>query len=340
MKQAKEIQVFELQNHHGAYATVLNLGARLTSLNIPTPDYGMINTLLGYKNPRGYLTDTMYHGAIVGRYCNRIAHGEIPLGNQRYQLLINDGHHHLHGGPEGFHQKIWRLVEKTSQRLHLQLESEDGEAGYPGKLTVNLYYELDDENQLHINWQAYSDKDTVVSLTNHSYFNLSGCADIYNHYLRIPADHYTPVNSEMIPSGEITPVEGTPYDLRHWTQLGKRLNTDHPGLSELNGFDHNWASGNAGKFQLRAELYSPKTELLLQVFSSLPGLQCYSGNNLTKTGIHTNHQGICLETQYYPDTPNNQNFPSARLKAGESMYHRNCFSFSRTSAEVELKKRE
>jgi aldose 1-epimerase len=333
MKSTVDIHSFKLRNRHGACATIINFGARLTSLYIPSAHHGMINTVLGYDNPQAYLNDSMYHGAMAGRYCNRIENGKIQLRNQNFFLPCNDGQHHLHGGPEGFDKQYWQAIEVKRQSLHLRLLSADGDAGYPGNLCIDLYFVLDDSNQLTISWKACSDKDTFVCLTNHSYFNLAASENIYNHYLRIPADHYTPVNRALIPTGELKAVADSIFDVRRWTHLGDTLTPVDPELQETNGFDHNWARGNSGQLQTSAELYSPDSELLLHVSSTLPGLQCYTGNNLSTAGVHTCHEGICLETQHYPNSPNQPHFPSAQLTAGHCVQHQTCFAFTTRTIE-------
>ncbi|NIB41548.1 galactose mutarotase [Pseudomaricurvus alkylphenolicus] len=325
--EASELRQFRLQNQQGASVCVLNFGARLTELNIPTRRYGTINTILGFDHPETYLQDAMFHGAIAGRYCNRIGDARFTLNGKVFELPANNGKHHLHGG-HGFADRIWQLQEKAEHYVVLTLSSEDGDQGYPGNLSVELRYLLNDDNGLEVQWRARSDQDTIVGLTNHSYFNLAGHGDISSHQLRIAADHYTPVDAELIPTGEIAPVENTVFDLRQLHSLAPCLNGEIAALQATDGFDHNWARGRSGAMLPSAELYCPDSELRLLVSSTLPGIQCYTGNALGKTGFHGSHEGICLETQFYPDSPNQTGFPSPVLKAGETMAHTTLFQFS------------
>ncbi|WOH36165.1 aldose epimerase family protein [Thalassotalea fonticola] len=316
-----QLQEFELKNSQGTQVKIINLGARLVEFIVPTKKYGQINTILGYDKPEHYLNDSMYHGAIAGQYCNRISNGNFSLDNQAHHLEINEHPNHLHGGENGFHRKYWDVLEHSDCELKMQLKLKDGENGYPGNTTVTLIYQLKADHTLKIYWTAISDKNTVFNITSHSYFNLSGFDEIKNHYLKIPTGFYTPHNEQQIPTGEIKSTVNTPFDLREFTKLDSIINSEHPEIVCHGGFDHNWAFGNANELKLLAELYSYDTELLLQVHSTLPGLQCYTGNQLALSGIHGAHEGVCLEPQYYPDSPNQTNFPKCTLKANQPMTH-------------------
>ncbi|MGK0281492.1 MAG: aldose 1-epimerase [Patiriisocius sp.] len=333
----EQVISFELKNRHGESAQILNLGASLIELKMASRSQGIINTILGYPKWESYLKDPCYHGATIGRFANRIADSQFSIGQQQFTLQQNEGEHHLHGGPHGFNTKIWQVQDYSDQHLVMSLHSPDGDQGYPGNLHVVLSYTLQDDHNLVIAWQAQCDRETEVSLCNHSYFNLAGFGEIGKHYLRIPASEFTPSDKCMIPTGHIHSVEGTLLDLRKFTQLDSVLNSDDPIIDAHGGIDHNWARGNSGQMQLSAELFSPESELLLQVSSSLPGLQCYTGNNLAKHGVHGRYEGVCLETQYYPNSPNEPQFPSARLSPGSTMCHKTQFSFSHLDREVLLK---
>jgi len=317
----QDVQFVDLSNVRGDSLRVLTLGATIKEWNVNTRAHGMINTVLGYPHEQSYLKDTGYHGAIVGRYCNRIANSRFSIGKEPYQLLRNEGPHHLHGGPQGFNSRIWHIEESDRHSLTLSLHSADGDQGYPGNLDVLLCYTLNDDGALDIEWQAQSDRDTVVSLASHAYFNLAGYGDIRDHYLRIAASHYTPVAADMIPTGEIRPVAGSALDLRNFTPLDQLLNSDDPEIAEHGGLDHNWIMDSGGEMLLWAELFCPQTQLLLQTSSTLPGIQCYTGNQLLADGIHGYHEGMCLETQHCPNSPNEPGFPSPLLRAGETLRH-------------------
>jgi aldose 1-epimerase len=326
--QQEDVYAVELTNARGMSAHILTLGAIINELNFQTSSHGLINAVLGYFHWRSYLKDTAWHGAIVGRYCNRIANSQFSIGDENYQLTSNEGDHQLHGGPQGFHRKVWQIEDHDSHSVTLSLHSPDGDQGYPGNLDILLRYALDDDGSLSINWQAESDRDTVASLTNHAYFNLAGHGDIREHYLRIAASHYTPLDSSLIPTGEVLPVAGSCLDLQQFKPLTSVLDSGAPLIEPSGGLDHNWARGEVDGIQLCAELFCPETRLLLQASSTLPGLQCYSGNHLAANGIHGCHEGICLEPQYYPNSPNEPTFPSPLLRAGETMQHQIRFQLS------------
>ena len=317
----KDVQLVELSNARGDSLQVLTLGAAIKEWNINSQTHGMVNTVLGYPHQQSYLKDTAYHGAIVGRYCNRIANSSFSIGTQQYQLLSNEGVNHIHGGPQGFNSRIWNIEESDRQSLTLSLHSPDGDQGYPGNLDVLLRYTLSDDGALDLEWQAHTDLDTMVSLSNHAYFNLAGCGDIRDHSLRIAASHYTPITADMLPTGEIRPVAGSALDLRNFTGLAQLLDSDEPEITDHGGLDHNWIPDPGGELRLCAELLSPRTQLLLQICSTLPGLQCYTGNYLPANSIHSCHEGVCLEPQHYPNSPNEPSFPSPLLRAGETQRH-------------------
>lgn len=317
----QEIEIIELTNVRGDSLQVLTLGAIIKEWNINTKKHGLINIVLGYLHEQSYLKDIAYHGAIIGRYCNIIANSRFSIGSQEFQLASNKHAHHRHGGPQGFNSRIWQIKECDKRSVTLYLQSLDGDQGYPGNLDVWLQYTLDDEGALNIEWKAQTDHDTIVSLTNHSYFNLSGCGDIRDHYLRIAASHYTPTTSDLIPTGEIRAVKGSALDLRTFTNIDQLINSGDPEIVRDGGVDHNWVSDSNDEMTLCAELFCPGTQLLLQTSSTLPGIQCYTGNGLSADGIHGCHEGVCLETQHYPNSPNEPRFPSPLLRTGETIRH-------------------
>lgn len=322
-----EIKAIELKNARGDSAVVLTLGAILAELNFSSTSNGCINTILGYPHHQNYVQDTAYLGVIAGRYCNRIAHSAFTLNGHGFSLQSNEGAHQLHGGPQGFHRQHWRVVEQTPSHVTLHLQSPDGDQGYPGELSVQLTYSLGDDSCLDISWEAESDKDTVLNLTSHAYFNLAGHGDTREHWLRIPATHYTPTDALQIPTGEIRSVADSSFDLQQFVCVQDILNSDDPEIRRHGGLDHNWARGAPDKLLLSAELLCPETGLLLQASSTLPGLQCYTGNHLGSDGSHTRHSGICLEPQYYPNSPNEPDFPQPLLRRGETMKHRIRYQF-------------
>ena len=321
MQKKQKIERVTLYNEPGDSAVILTLGGILCELNIMTTDRKPINIVLGFSQLARYRDDSEYHGAIVGRYANRIAHSRFSIDNTVYTLEPNEGNHLLHGGSEGFHRRIWTIKEQTHNSCTLQLRSADRDQGFPGNLQVLLRYTLNNNRALDINWQATTDKDTPVGLSSHGYFNLAGQGDIYDHFLRIPIAHYTPVNDECIPTGEISKVQDTCMDLRNFSSLRAVLSCNDRMLAPFDGLDHNWARGSSGEMLLSAELLCPATNLLLQVRSTLPGIQCYTGNYLETPSGHGRHSGVCLEPQYYPNSPNEPGFPSPLLKAGETVRH-------------------
>lgn len=328
-----QINEYELQNSKGAKVKVINLGARLTALIIPTKVHGDINTILNYSHAQQYYLDPMFHGAIAGPVCNRIANGEFTLNNKQYKLKSNEGSNVLHSGSTGLHQQFWNVLEYSENAITLQVEQTHCTDGFPGNVIFTLEYTLQNNNTLSINWSATSDQDTPANLTSHSYFNLAGFGDIKSHFLRITADNYTPHNDQQIPTGEISSVDNTIFDLRNFTALSDVLNSGDPEILRWDGLDHNWAYNNDKHLKLQAELYSEETQLLLQVESTLPGMQCYTGNQLGAFGIHGTHEGICLEPQYYPNSVNQENFPNTILKKNTTMSHRINLTFTEVEPE-------
>ena len=327
------MESFKLEGRGGMQASICNYGARLTSLQVPAScgtESGLLDVVLGYNREQDYQRDTMYLGAVVGRYSNRIGGARFSLGDSEYQLLANEGSNHLHGGPSGFDSRTWELREHAADHLCLALHSAAGDQGYPGNLEVEVTYRLLEDNTLQFTWRARSDADTLVSLSQHSYFNLAGGGLIYDHYLSIPADQYLPVDVEMIPTGVLASVANTAFDLRSWRRLGDLLQDLPAELEATGGLDHNWVLP-AGEDPVAAQVYCPESELLLQVRTTLPGLQCYTGNALGRAPVYASHEGFCLETQHFPDAPNQLAFPCPLLPAGEWVEHRSSYRFAECS---------
>lgn len=316
---------------------IITFGGSLRSLRVPDRGGKPVDVLLGFDALEPYRTHGKSFGALVGRYANRIGGAKFTLNGKTYSLAANDHEvNHLHGGRVGYNQRVWTAEEATDSSLTLSLLSPDGEEGYPGNLTVRVTYTLTEEG-LTIRYRAECDRDTVCNLTNHAYFNLSGhdSGPVLDQTIQLLADRYTPTDPLSIPTGEIAPVEGTPMDLRRPLPIGARIGEDFPQLLQAGGYDHNWIpGGEAGTLRPIARAASEATGIAMEVLSTLPGVQFYAGNYLDgcpagKGGApYAKRWGFCLETQFYPDTPNHENFPSCVLRAGETFDHTAAFRFS------------
>jgi aldose 1-epimerase len=320
----QNIDLYTLSNTQGLKTGIMTYGATVVFLEVPGRDGRTADITLGHDSLEGYLEASPYFGAVVGRYGNRIAKGRFSLDGKEYKLTINDGENHLHGGIKGFDKVVWNAdpVEKENAvGVKFSYLSPDGEEGYPGNLQCTVTYWLTDNNELKLEYLAETDKATPVNLTHHSYFNLAGQGngDILNHELMLNADKYTPVNDQLIPTGEIAPVEGTPFDFSHPHSIGDRID-QIPG-----GYDHNFIlNSGGGQLALAARVYEPESGRVMEIHTTEPGIQFYSGNFLdgTITGksekVYYQHYGFCLETQHFPDSPNHPNFPSTILRPGET----------------------
>ncbi len=316
---------------------IITFGGSLQSLRVPDRAGKPVDVLLGFDALEAYRTHGKSLGALVGRYANRIGGAKFTLNGRTYSLAANNnGVNHLHGGLMGFNKRVWTVEDASDHRLILSLFSPDGEEGYPGNLTVRVTYELTEEG-LTIGYRAECDQDTVCNLTNHAYFNLSGhdSGPVLDQTIQLLADFYTPTDSLSIPTGEIAPVEGTPMDLRRAAPIGARIGEDFSQLLQAGGYDHNWIpNGEPGILRPIARASSPVTGISMEVLSTFPGVQFYTGNHLDgcpagKDGVfYGNRWGFCLETQFYPDSPNHGNFPSSVLRAGEAFQHTAAFHFS------------
>ena len=323
--EGKPTALYVLKNKNGAEACVTNYGGRLVSVMVPDKNGKMTDVVLGYDNINQYVQSDGNYGALIGRYGNRINQAKFTLDDTEYTLPKNDGMHCLHGGPQGYHARMWDAKQLNDQSLELTYLSKDGEAGFPGNLNIKVTYTLTDDNAVDIKYEATTDKKTVVNLTNHSYFNLSGVpgSNVLDQLVMINADNYTPVDSTLIPVG-ISPVDETPLDLRTPVAIGKQINDPFQQLLFGHGYDLNWVlNTNGDKNVLAAKAYSPTSGIALEVYTNEPGIQFYTGNFMDgkdtgKHGVTYPHRGaFCLETQHYPDTPNHPDFPSVVLNPGE-----------------------
>ena len=335
--QGVDVIATTLKNKNGCTAEILNFGGILHSLKVPDKDGMFRDVVIGHNEVSTYIEDGAYLGALVGRYGNRIRDGKITVNGTEYQLALNNnGIHHLHGGTVGYSHKIWNIDTVTESSITLSLLDEDGTENYPGTVSVNVTYTLTDENELSIEYRATTDKDTFFNPTNHSYFNLGGYqgGPVTDHLLTIKADFYTPTDAGLIPTGEIRSVSGTPFDFRTAKKVGKDLDIDCEDLKFGNGYDHNFILGEPNVYKENAcEVYDEKSGILMKVSTDMPAVQLYGGNGLDGSYTGKDGQpilyrtGLCLETQYSPDTPNQPEFPSCLLKAGENFYSKTVYKF-------------
>lgn len=321
----------------GMACDILTYGGALRSLRVPDRNGQTVDILLGFDTLEAYRAQDKFIGALIGRYANRIGGASFDLNGVHYPLAANDGPNHLHGGAVGFDKQVWKAEDAGDSWLVLSLTSPDGQEGYPGTLTVRVTYRLEGGG-LSIDYQAGSDKDTLCNLTNHAYFNLGGHAsgDILDHEIQLFADRYTPTDSRSIPTGELAAAEGTPMDLRQPVSIGKHIDDDNIQLKYAGGYDHNWAvRGEPGTLRRAARVSSPDTGIVMEVLTTQPGIQFYSGNYLDgcpagKDGApYAKRWGFCLETQAYPDSPHQTGFPSAVLRAGEEYRERTVYQIGR-----------
>lgn len=333
----KKTDLFTLRNKDNMEVCITNFGGRIVSVMVPDKDGQMRDVVLGFDSIQDYISKPSDFGASIGRYANRINQGKFTLDGVEYQLPRNNYGHCLHGGPQGFQYRVFDAVQPNPQEVELTYVAKDGEEGFPGNITCKVLMKLTDDNAIDIRYEAETDKPTIVNMTNHSYFNLDGDAGSNaDHLLTVDADYYTPVDSTFMTTGEIASVEGTPMDFRTPTPVGARIN-DYAfvQLKNGNGYDHNWILNTKGDINRKAaSLKSPKTGIVLDVYTNEPGVQVYAGNFLDgsltgKKGITYNQRAsVCLETQKYPDTPNKSEWPSAVLRPGEKYMSQCIFKFS------------
>ena len=337
------VDQFILSNNNGMEVRIITYGGIITSWMAPDKNGDYKDIVLGYNTLAEYEAETPYFGALIGRYGNRIAKGKFSLGNQEYTLAVNNGVNHLHGGLKGFDKVIWdakTIVSDSTVSLELSYLSKDMEEGYPGNLETKVTYTLNNKDELSVNYEATTDKPTIVNLTQHSYFNLTADfnQDILGHELVINADSFLPVDNTLIPTGEFRDVTGTPFDFKTSKAIGIHIDNENIQLKNGLGYDHCWVLNdqNTG-VRFVASAYEPVSGRLLEVFSDEPGIQLYSGNFLDGTlpsknnGVYQHRTGFCLETQHYPDSPNQKNFPSVRLNPGEKYNSKTVFRLSAVS---------
>jgi aldose 1-epimerase len=345
------VDLYTLTNANGMRVDITNYGGIIVRLLVPDRDGKLGDVVLGYDNLDDYIKDNPYFGSIIGRYGNRIAKGKFTLDGKQYTLAVNNGPNHLHGGLKGFDKVVWKATpfEEPGQDggevgLKLHYVSQDGEEGYPGTLTVTVTYELNNRDELEIEYEATTDKPTIVNLTNHSYFNLAGqgTGDILGQVLMLNADRFTPIDATLIPTGELRPVAGTPLDFRKPTAIGARISADDEQIKFGGGYDHNFVLNKGGKtlageddpLTLAARVYAPSTGRVMEVWTDQPGIQFYSGNFLDGTNVgkggkvYKYRYGFCLETQHFPDSPNKPQFPSVVLRPSETYQTETVYKFS------------
>jgi aldose 1-epimerase len=340
MPDGTPVDLYTLTNANGLETKITTYGGAVVSLLAPDREGKLDDVVLGLETLAEYIEKSPYFGCITGRYANRIAKGKFTLNGVEYSLAQNDGENHLHGGLRGLGKVVWAAEELSSDEgvgLKLTYLSRDGEENYPGNLSIAVTYTLTDDNELRIDYLATTDQDTIVNLTNHTYFNLAGAGsgDILKHKLMIAADRFTPIDNTLIPTGELRNVESTPLDFRQLTPIGARIGQDNEQLNFAGGYDHNWVLNSAdGSLALAARVQEPTTGRVMEVYTTEPGIQFYSGNfldgSITGKGgkVYAKRSGLCLETQHFPDSPNKPNFPSIVLKPGETYQTTTSYKFT------------
>jgi len=323
---SQDVYLFTLKNSNGYEVSITNYGGAVVSLKVPDRNGVFADVVLGYDTLEDYVRNPRYFGGLIGRHANRIGFGKFSLNGVNYQLTQNNGVNHLHGGEKGFDKRTWRVIDPASegsQTLGLEFVSGDGEEGYPGNVRATVSYSLSENDELKIDYRATTDRDTIVNLTNHSYFNLAGKGTILDHELTLHAESFTPVSEELIPTGEITPVANTVMDFRQSRRIAR------------GGYDHNFVLRDFdGSLRPAARLFEPASGRALEIFTTEPGIQFYSGNfldgSLTGKGgmVYHKYAGLCLEPQHFPDAPNHVNFPSTVLRSGEVYRHTSVYRFS------------
>ena len=338
-KEGKEVDRYTLSNDSGMKVHIITFGGIITHLYVPNATGGLNDVVLGYDSLSDYEKGSPYFGALIGRYGNRIADGTFTLDDQTYSLVQNDGKNHLHGGTKGFDKVVWDAssrIENGKAVLQLNYLSKDMEEGYPGNLNTEVTYTLSKANILEVSYRATTDKKTVLNLTQHAYFNLSGTANILNHELKLNAPHYLPVDETLIPTGEIASVAGTPFDFTSFKAIGRDIKKEDIQLERGLGYDHCWVLDDSNKgLRSAAILQEVNSGIQLEVFTDQPAIQFYSGNFLDGTNpmkqsdsFYNYRSGLCLETQHFPNSPNQASFPSTELSPGEVYSTKTQFKFT------------
>jgi aldose 1-epimerase len=334
-KSGEAVTLFKLINPLGAEVHIMDLGGTVVSVKVPDREGKLGDVVLGFDNVGDYESKSPFFGCITGRYANRIAKGQFSLDGKSYNLAVNNAPNHLHGGKVGFDKKVWKGVPGVGAQVIFSHTSPNGDEGYPGALNMKVTYTWTDENALRIDYQATTDAKTIVNLTNHSYFNLGGAGNgtILDHEMTLFCDQFTPTDDTMIPTGKLAPVAGTPLDFSQPTLIGQRIGADYLPLKQGKGYDHNYVINGSG-LRKAAKARDPKTGRVLEVFTDQPGVQLYTGNFLDGTvrgkggNLYPHRGGFCLETQKYPDSPNQASFPSCELAPGQTYEHVCIYKFS------------
>lgn len=321
------IKEYKLINSNGISIVIISYGGIIKEINTPSSNGKFENIVLGYKDNNEYLNDEHYMGALIGRYANRISRGSFKLNDKIFKIDKNENNNHLHGGENGFHKKNWNLVEydsKNQKFLELSLFSKDLDSGYPGNLNCNVRYSLSDNDEFKIEFFANSDKDTIFNPTSHSYFNLNPSNNsILNHKIKINSNNFIPINNEFLPLGEIKNINNTPFDFTNSIEIGEQLNTDNKQLKIAKGYDHCFVLEK--ETEVAAEILNKISGRKLTISTTQPGIQLYTGNHLS--GKFNQNQGLCLETQHFPDSPNNDKFPTTKLFAKGKYYSETTYVF-------------
>jgi len=335
-----EVDLYTLRNSSGMLAKIVTYGGVVVSLDVPDRKGGLDDVVLGCGSMPDYEKYSRYFGALIGRYANRIAKGKFALNGKEYTLATNNGENHLHGGIKGFDKVVWTgrpFEDESEKHLELTYFSPDREEGYPGNLSVTVIYTLTDDNELQIEYSATTDQDTIINLTNHSYFNLAGAGngDVLDHELMLNADRFTPTDGGAIPTGELRDVAGTPFDFRKLETIGSRIEADDEQIIFGHGYDHNFVlNKSGGELSRAASVYEPNSGRSMDVYTTQPGIQFYSGNYLDgsakgKNGdTYQRRSAFCLETQHFPDSPNKPQFPSTVLEPGQRYSQTTIYKFS------------
>lgn len=330
-----EVSLYKLTNKNGIKVLLTDFGATIISILTPDKSGQLNDIVLGFDNLDGYLKNEPYFGGIVGRYANRIANATFTLNNKTYRLVKNNGNNSLHGGVKGFNKVLWICTNNTESSVEFFYLSNDGEEGYPGDLSVWVNYSLSDNNELTIEYKAMVNEDTILNLTNHTYFNLSGenNGSILKHKVVINADKFVPVDDSSIPTGKLASIIGTPMDFRIETEIGDRIYDDYDQLKIGLGYDNSWSLDNTGNLVMAARVIDQLSGRKLEVYTTEPGVQFYTGNNLGKTigkkgVLYQRFGGFCLECQHFPDSPNHPNFPTTTLKSGQEYRQTTIYKFT------------